>query len=938
MTITGGVVQSVNTTVGRAAAFLQSAGGTFGDALAAPGSGFTATNNTTGATGTQTVAVRAQVRTGTGSISLAAAGDIDLRTLNADGANVLRDRLTQVISVTGGSLVGSTPVFTAGARTSDTPTTGIDVLSGVTRDVARAIGQTDAEQFTTVRNRNATAQQIVDTELALQQGGDVAIAAGGSRWRSATTSAGFSTAVSPRRGYSTMCPPLYATPHRSACAYRPPTRRRLLARSAAGTSRCVSGELSDATLVSTSSVSQVVVSGGGAELLTTLGPQYDAGGDLDVSVFGDIQRGFFDVGGSEANIVTYGSIVGVDSLRTVRTQPTSIDFGTAVRSATASVDIRATGTARFAGLGNDNNLGGFTQTSGIRISANGSIDIVPEGDVLNSIGTTGILTRLPGSVDIQSIAGRLSFYDGESALLGNVDRIVSLIPSPEGRLRLLAQGTLSAAAIAMSDAENAPYAAALPEQIVPLEFGVSNTTSNTSPPFQPYALDTSFSQLVQFHNPIPTHLNNSEPVRIASGGDLIDLSLNLPKQARVSAARDIVNIIYIGQNINRDDVTRIVAGRDLTATVELRTALREPSSSLEAGNQLVRAQPTVLGNSIVLGGPGSLFVEAGRDAGPFLTSAVATQRLGTDTTVTIPGGILTVGNEQNPFLGAEGATLTLSFGVAGGADFAALRDAYVNADADFLAGLDDSFFGQIEDDFGNRFADREQPIYAPILFRWLQQNQPELLQETFGRTDIIPDAAFIGTYRNADGSTEMRASPAPGQTTVQAAFQSSGDAYRVALERPDVFADAYRLYGQESRCCAACRCWCSDSFCKAKFISTSCSRCRGRTARPSINRAAVMRRSRPCTIRIAAIRTMNCRIQRPAGRSSRSAGSTPATSTCVLRPCRQRAAATSPSWRRAETSSPARSCARPNRRRGAIPLAAASMREEGLIWMVFWKP
>ena len=800
LTITGGVVQSVNTTVGRAAAFLQSAGGTFGDALAAPGSGFTATNNTTGATGTQTVAVRAQVRTGTGSISLAAAGDIDLRTLNADGANVLRDRLTQVISVTGGSLVGSTPVFTAGARTSDTPTTGIDVLSGVTRDVARAIGQTDAEQFTTVRNRNATAQQIVDTELALQQGGDVAIAAGGSL-------------LAQRDDFSRVLDGSFTTPwllNNVPTALRDTAQERVRI-SAANTAEAVGtlgggdvkvrigGELSDATLVSTSSVSQVVVSGGGAELLTTLGPQYDAGGDLDVSVFGDIQRGFFDVGGSEANIVTYGSIVGVDSLRTVRTQPTSIDFGTAVRSATASVDIRATGTARFAGLGNDNNLGGFTQTSGIRISANGSIDIVPEGDVLNGIGTTGILPRLPGSVDIQSIAGRLSFYDGESALLGNVDRIVSLIPSPEGRLRLLAQGTLSAAAIAMSDAENAPYAAALPDQIVPLELGVSNTTSNTSntsSPFQPYALNTSFSQLVQFHNPIPTHLNNPEPVRIASGGDLIDLSLNLPKQARVSAARDIVNIIYIGQNINRDDVTRIVAGRDLTATVELRTALREPSSSLEAGNQLVRAQPTVLGNSIVLGGPGSLFVEAGRDAGPFLTSAVATQRLGTDTTVTIPGGILTVGNEQNPFLGAEGATLTLSFGVAGGADFAALRDAYVNADADFLAGLDDSFFGQIEDDFGNRFADREQPIYAPILFRWLQQNQPELLQETFGRTDIIPDAAFIGTYRNADGSTEMRASPAPGQTTVQAAFQSSGDAYRVALERPDVFADAYRLYGQ----------------------------------------------------------------------------------------------------------------------------------------------
>ncbi|TXG85527.1 MAG: filamentous hemagglutinin N-terminal domain-containing protein [Sphingomonadales bacterium] len=807
LTITGGVVQSVNTTVGRAAAFLQSAGGTFGDALAAPGSGFTATNNRTGATGTQTVAVRAQVRTGTGSISLAAAGDIDLRTLNADGDNVLRDRLTQVIPVTGGSLVGSTPVFTAGARTSDTPTTGIDVLSGVTRDVALVTGQTPAERLFTINQRNSSGLAIIDAELALRDGGDVAIAAGGSL-------------LAQRDDFSRSRTGSETTPWQvsSNLNNSTPARVRISAANTAeavgtlggGTVKVrVDGALSDATLVSTGTVSQVAVTGGGAALPATSGLQFGGGGDLDVSVLGDIQRGLFDVGGSEATITTYSNITGVGSPRTVsiggQQQVADIDFGASVRSATASVDIRVTGSARFAGLGNNSLL--YTEASGIRIGANGTIEIVPEGDTLNTNATNLVSTILPGSVDVQSIAGRLSFYDAESALLQDVDRSAFLYPSREGRLRLLAQGTLSAAAIAMSDADIGGFNGPL----TGVGTILSGTNTTTPADFPPFAVGTSLAQLAQVHNQIPTHLNNPEPVRIASGGDLIDLSLNLPKQARVSAARDIVNIIYIGQNINRDDVTRIVAGRDLTATVELAPAVTGYSAD-EIGNLITfsRNQPTLLGNSIVLGGPGSLFVEAGRDAGPFLTSAVAAVRSGsverdsnntpravTRTNIsTIPGGILTVGNEQNPFLGAEGATLTLSFGVAGGADFAGLRDAYVNADAAFLAGLDDSFFGQIEDDFGNRFADREQPIYAPILFRWLQQNQPELLQETFGRTDIIPDAAFIGTYRNADGSTEMRASPAPGQTTVQAAFQSSGDAYRVALERPDVFTDAYRLYGQ----------------------------------------------------------------------------------------------------------------------------------------------
>ena len=66
------------------------------------------------------------------------------------------------------------------------------------------------------------------------------------------------------------------------------------------------------------------------------------------------------------------------------------------------------------------------------------------------------------------------------------------------------------------------------------------------------------------------------------------------------------DIIYIGQNLTTSDVTRISAGRDVTATSRV---LPVPTATGRTN------LPVLQGNSIVVGGPGALFVEAGRDLG-----------------------------------------------------------------------------------------------------------------------------------------------------------------------------------------------------------------------------------------------------------------------------------------------------------------------------------
>ena len=118
-----------------------------------------------------------------------------------------------------------------------------------------------------------------------------------------------------------------------------------------------------------------------------------------------------------------------------------------------------------------------------------------------------------------------------------------------------------------------------------------------------------------YHNSTPTHLGQTTPNRIYAGRDIIDMILSTPMQTRIGAGRDIVDMMFFGQNLASTDVTRIVAGRDIVGTT---TLVRPNISASKLGPPL----PAVEGDTFVIGGPGSFFLEAGRDLGPFLNSAV----------------------------------------------------------------------------------------------------------------------------------------------------------------------------------------------------------------------------------------------------------------------------------------------------------------------------
>jgi hypothetical protein len=136
-----------------------------------------------------------------------------------------------------------------------------------------------------------------------------------------------------------------------------------------------------------------------------------------------------------------------------------------------------------------------------------------------------------------------------------------------------------------------------------------------------------------------THLGDGDPVRIYSQtGDIADVyglvPLQFSKAARIRAGRDIVDLPVTAQNLDARDITSVIAGRDIY------------------GGAM----------SVNVGGPGTIYVEAGRNIGP-LQSA---------------GGIIGTGKANNRFLPDDGADIFVVAGVANGWNTQAMISRYLD--------------------------------------------------------------------------------------------------------------------------------------------------------------------------------------------------------------------------------------------------------------------
>lgn len=654
--------------------------------------------------------VRSFVRTGDGDIRVAAARDIDLR-----GAPdpVYRQENGTSGSASNGRQFASAAIYTAGVRVAATNVSarivGGDFVS-IRPDSPYL--QTTAERIDFI----PSAKGLSDSAPVLARGGgDVLLEAGrdvlGRRdaWSEAYLSAGQSyndclTCRSTSAGFAIGDPsqrwrtgqigddteigisPQYFTSGAGALGGGDVSIR-------------AGRDVTELTVALDSSVTTTLADAG--KTLLTFGS-----GDLLLEAGRDILAGRFDIASGAASIYAERNI---DAFGTEPGSGTNPQYAV-LRLTDAMANVSARGAATLAGVsalsaGSIVKPGFFTPAAGFSLTAIedvriGDSDSAASGSV-HDYGRTGwfpdefgqpreLVHVRPPSMEMTSLSGSIILPE---------DAPQFLYPSPLGKLRLFSDGDMKLMAIVMSDAD-------------PVRLGSAFNSATTTYPFDiPYvSTNITDAMLRAQHNRRPTHAGNPDPVRIYSNGDISQTAFFLPKQARITAGGHIIDMFFNGQNLASSDITRIRAGGDIRGTVGTWGGL-----------------PFVRSNNFILGGPGTFMVEAGRDLGPFVTSASVNGIDGN--TYHFAGGIRTIGNDYNPWLPAEGADLSVRFGMAAGADYAALRETYLNPVNS--AKLDGDLFVQVEDAFGNSMPDRSKPIYAPMLAAWLRDNEPALFRALF---------------------------------------------------------------------------------------------------------------------------------------------------------------------------------------------------------------
>lgn len=693
---------------------------------------------TVGNYGSQVAYTRSLVRTGDGSIDLAASGNIDLRG-GADATYRTEKGVTSFVSRSTNAQVGGTAIYTAGHRVAASAllanVIGTNALMSV--PVASPYQTIAAQDLGFIPSPKGLDNQAA---VFASGGGRVTLDAGGSIlgrrdvWSEAFLGSG--AALSANRVSSFDFAQIGDSSQRwrpgvvgqdTEIAIAPKYFTSGVGALAGGDVTLRAGaDVSDLTVALDSAVTTGMAST--ATGASTALVQVNLGsGDLDATIGGNLAAGQFDIATGRASIAVGGSVTAFGEERNASTSDDAQYLR--LRTSGAAVTLSAQGDIALAGV---SALGAWRSGN-----ARGKYDaagfFTPEA-ALSAVATGGLRyigNRVDQTVPFQIGVGGAGIFAGHvltprlslAALEGDLTMPalpLLLYPAPAGNLQLFSAGNLSSLVIAMSDSDPSLLPGAFSAADLNIDSltasGAGNVTALAGLGFGIPGVDitTSDTLLRLYHNEVSTHAGDLTAAEIYAGGDIANSVINLAKQARITAGRDIVNLYFTGQNTAAADTTTITAGRDILGT----------TTSSAATNL-----PYIVSSNFLLGGPGTFQVQAGRDIGPFINSA-------TIDNISYAGGIQTVGNDANPWLAPVGADLTVLFGVGKGINYDGLTSTYL--DPANAARLDGALFVQVTDELGNDRPDRTRPIYAPILAKWLRTRAPGAFTAIFGSTSY-PD-------------------------------------------------------------------------------------------------------------------------------------------------------------------------------------------------------
>lgn len=358
-------------------------------------------------------------------------------------------------------------------------------------------------------------------------------------------------------------------------------------------------------------------------------PAIAGGGDMRIEAGGDIRGGAYYLASGQAHIKSGGSFTASDTKLALPLL--ALGDGQYALEARKELGIESVvnptmlprnprqGTPDLGGLPAETFFFTYGPDSAVNLVAI-SGDALLRGEVNpitvsypnlgNAIG--GTLTAYPASLGVRSLQGNVV-----------VQESLTLLPAARGDLEILARESIrpgnTNTTILMSDADPA---------LLP---GVLNPVASV--------LQEQLSSILRGHGPSPLHAGDTKAALIIAEiggigslpGSQNRLSLNLPKQTHIVAGEDISNLNLSVQHVSADDISIVQAGRDIVFPTE-----RDPNSGNVNVNSQARFQ---------FAGPGDVYVLAGRDVD--LGAA---------------GGIVSIGNLENPALPDGGASITVMTG------------------------------------------------------------------------------------------------------------------------------------------------------------------------------------------------------------------------------------------------------------------------------------
>ncbi|MBN3724062.1 filamentous haemagglutinin family protein [Burkholderia sp. Ac-20379] len=401
------------------------------------------------------------------------------------------------------------------------------------------------------------------------------------------------------------------------------------------------------------------------------------GGNLTVGAGGSILSGAYFVAKGAGQLTAGGQIAPNYSVPSGSLIVPPVDVSTILALQDATLNVSARQGA---------NIGQIVDPSYIKGGQTSAFDILTDmkgystGSSVTVAATTGnvaigTLTKPAviggGAVaSLSSPAGDLSYVlpsaIGLTAFDGGITiaSAGALSPSASGNLALLADQSISISGSPLNS--NAPAVFGM------LDSNPAQMPSPTNPNAQVFQFTDSN---LAAHAASPLHADDTTPARLYSlNGSIVDgalgtvngvayyqnlLSIGIDKPAFIQAADDIVNLAFVGQNLRKSDITRVVAGRDIYDT------------------PLAPGQRQFVIPSIVLGGPGTLDVEAGRNIGP-LTNVLQEYAIVGAGVFSGYTGIDAIGNAGNPYLPHESANVNVMFGVGPGVNLATFSATYID--------------------------------------------------------------------------------------------------------------------------------------------------------------------------------------------------------------------------------------------------------------------